>query len=261
VLVSVRSFFLRRHFTNHMKRSPSASASASAGRSSITNGPIMANGGFPRSSKDRRGYAPARSRIAIARGRRFQARDRRIGASLRLTSRCDAQSPITKWAAGATPTFVSLQLSPNGSVRSIVSSSGHPRLSGEHAQDMHAKKIHFDTYQLPTKRMKATIITYSAPVSIQQSTRERGRKYYCSILYAVGAITGTLVRGVGTVDHLARSHTSADDHSRRVKDTQQQSSLIGSWYTLIIICVIGNMIGPLCFGRNNIILRCYCYFT
>ena len=119
------------------------------------------------------------------------------------------------------------------------------------------QKIHFDTHQLPTKRMKATIITYL--VSIHQSKPGRGAEISgCSFCHWKN--NGYIWSGVGLVAPLARSHTSADDHSRRAKVTQQQSLLIGSWEMLIPICSIGNMIGPLCFGRNNIMLRCYCYF-
>ena len=130
MLVSV-SFFSQRHFTDdHKNEAHLPSAAASAGPSAATSRPILTVRCFPRSSRDRRRYAPTRSQIAIARGRRFHAQDRRVGASLRLTSRCVHPSPIAIRAAGAAPTPVARRLTPNGAARPVVSPSGHHRLPG-----------------------------------------------------------------------------------------------------------------------------------
>jgi hypothetical protein len=75
---------------------------------------MMAIKGFPHSQRANRRYAQARSRIAARRRHRFQAQDRRVGASLRLSSCCLLPSPTITWAAVAPANDATSRQTSNG---------------------------------------------------------------------------------------------------------------------------------------------------
>ena len=187
--------------THNKKEAHLPSAAASAGPSAATSGSISTVRGFPRSSMDRQRYALARSRIAIAGGRRFHAQYRRVDASPLPTSRCIPPPTITARAAGAAPTPVAPPGTLSGAAWLTILPSGRSHRPGACTRYALQKYVYFNALSRPQNGRYATIISYLAPdmdVTIKWMRGMHGggggRKYR-GFLFATGKITGTIEIG------------------------------------------------------------------